>query len=158
MELIKLPRHLPGDLDLAQINQQLRDGKAKLDWSLVEEASEQALTTLIQGLDIDAITELGGDSLSEPLSLRLLKILDFPPQPPSQPQAKLFAEKIFPAPLTDKPGQTALLTTEFVPDVTADGTTEKAEDKTEVNINPTSTEKSSLLAAQKLSPGNCAIA
>ena len=157
MELIKLPRHLPGDLDLAQVNQQLRDGKAELDWSLVEEASEQDLTTLIQGLDIYAITELGGDSLSEPLSLRLLKILDSPPQPPPQPKAKksrqpgqqgkLFAEKIVAAPLTDKPGQTALLTTEFVPNVTPEDTPDRQE-----TVNPPSTEKSSLLAAKKLSP------
>jgi len=41
MELIKLPRHLPGDLDLAQINQQLRDGKAELDWSLVEAVGDR---------------------------------------------------------------------------------------------------------------------
>lgn len=41
MELIKLPRQLPGDLDLAQINQQLRDGKAELNWSLVKAVGER---------------------------------------------------------------------------------------------------------------------
>ena len=31
MKIIKLPPILPGGLDLTEINQQLRDGKAQLD-------------------------------------------------------------------------------------------------------------------------------
>ena len=160
MELIKLPRQLPGDLDLAQINQQLRDRAAELDWSLVEEASDQALATLIQGLDAEAITELGGDSLSETLAQRLINILKMAPEPapPSAPkqnqpsqQGKLFAETLVPAPLSNKPGQTALLTTEFVPNAPLEDTGDRREDKTDVKIDPPSTEQSGLLVAKKLS-------
>jgi hypothetical protein len=43
METITLPRQLPGHLDLTQINQQLRDRTAQLDWSLVEEVKDPHL-------------------------------------------------------------------------------------------------------------------
>jgi hypothetical protein len=52
MEIIKLPPVLSEDLDLAAINQQLRDGTAKLDWSEVVSAQQKYLEVLLAGLDI----------------------------------------------------------------------------------------------------------
>ena len=47
MQIIKLPPVLPGDLDLAAVNQQLRQGAAQLDWSAVVSVSEQHLAVLL---------------------------------------------------------------------------------------------------------------
>ncbi|MDJ0716752.1 MAG: DISARM system helicase DrmA [Prochloraceae cyanobacterium] len=52
MEIIKLPPVLPGDLDLAEINQQLKDGKAELDWSEVVSAQQKYLEVLLAELDL----------------------------------------------------------------------------------------------------------
>ncbi|TVQ65136.1 MAG: hypothetical protein EA366_00315, partial [Spirulina sp. DLM2.Bin59] len=84
MKTIALPSQLPSDLDLAQINQQLRDGTAQLDWSLVIEADDRHLLTLIAGLDInDHETALGIDTLSPAMGDRLTPLftqnLETPP-------------------------------------------------------------------------------
>ncbi|NEQ27362.1 MAG: hypothetical protein F6K28_51840, partial [Microcoleus sp. SIO2G3] len=52
MEIIKLPSILPGDLDLAIVNQQLREHTGQLDWSAVVSAPEPQLAILLQGLDL----------------------------------------------------------------------------------------------------------
>ncbi len=49
--IVKLPAILPGDLDLADINQQLRLHKIELDWSSVISAPESQLTVLLAGVD-----------------------------------------------------------------------------------------------------------
>ncbi|MEQ9355512.1 MAG: helicase-related protein [Coleofasciculus chthonoplastes F2-STO-03] len=60
MKAIPLPPVLPGDLNLSQINQQLRDRTAQLDWSAVVSAPEKQLTVLLAGLDLsDHADEVG---------------------------------------------------------------------------------------------------
>ncbi|MEQ9485699.1 DISARM system helicase DrmA [Coleofasciculus sp. F4-SAH-05] len=60
MKVIPLPPVLPGDLNLSQINQQLRDRTAQLDWSAVVSAPEKQLTVLLAGLDLsDHADEVG---------------------------------------------------------------------------------------------------
>ncbi|MEW6730706.1 MAG: DISARM system helicase DrmA, partial [Acidobacteriota bacterium] len=62
MKVIKLPPVLPGDLDLAEINRQLREHTVQLDWSAVESVSEKYLAILLQGLnDRDDADVLGLD-------------------------------------------------------------------------------------------------
>ena len=46
MKIISLPPILPGDLDLAEINQQIKQGNVQLDWSMVQSASEDNLAVL----------------------------------------------------------------------------------------------------------------
>lgn len=60
MMTITLPAILPGDLDLAAVNQQLRDGKAQLVWSAVVSAPESALAVLLAGLDISDDADILG--------------------------------------------------------------------------------------------------
>ena len=43
MQIIKLPRVLPGKLDLGEINGQLKSRRSSLDWSGVEVAFRKAL-------------------------------------------------------------------------------------------------------------------
>jgi len=52
MKSLRLPAILPGDLDLAAVNQQLRDRTVQLDWSAVVSVSESVLATLLNGLDL----------------------------------------------------------------------------------------------------------
>lgn len=52
-KIIELPLKLPGELDLKQINQQLKSGEAVLDWSEVSHAPQKYLKVLLNGLDID---------------------------------------------------------------------------------------------------------
>ena len=50
---VELPLKLPGELDLEQINQQLKSGEVVLDWSEVSHAPQKYLKVLLNGLDID---------------------------------------------------------------------------------------------------------
>jgi hypothetical protein len=50
---IELPPKLSGEIDLKQINQQLKAGEAVLDWSEVVYAPQKYLKVLLDGLDID---------------------------------------------------------------------------------------------------------
>lgn len=52
MKLIKLPSVLSNDIDLAEINKQLKERTAQLDWSSVESAPTKHLATLLIGLDL----------------------------------------------------------------------------------------------------------
>lgn len=52
METITLPAVLPGDLDLAEINQQLKAGQVELDWSAVQSVDREHLAVLLEGLEI----------------------------------------------------------------------------------------------------------
>ncbi|PAX51754.1 DISARM system helicase DrmA [Brunnivagina elsteri] len=49
--IIQLPSILPGDLDLATVNQQLRSHEVQLDWSGVVSAPESQLSVLLEGVD-----------------------------------------------------------------------------------------------------------
>jgi hypothetical protein len=51
MEIIKLPSVLPGELDLLNINKQLREHNVQLDWSAVVSAPESQLVVLLDGID-----------------------------------------------------------------------------------------------------------
>lgn len=51
MEIVPLPALLPGTLDLAALNQRLRDRQAQLDWSRVISAPDTALQTLLTNID-----------------------------------------------------------------------------------------------------------
>lgn len=51
MEIIKLPSVLPGELDLLNINKQLREHNIQLDWSAVVSAPESQLVVLLDGID-----------------------------------------------------------------------------------------------------------
>jgi len=57
MKIIKLPPVLPGTLDLVEVNRQLRDRTAQLDWSAVVSAPEAALAVLLNGLDLFSYSE-----------------------------------------------------------------------------------------------------
>ena len=52
-KIIELPPKLPGELDLKNINQQLRSGKVILDWSEVVYAPQKYLKVLLDNLDIE---------------------------------------------------------------------------------------------------------
>jgi hypothetical protein len=72
MQIIKLPRQEFDQMNLGEINQQLRDDKVQLDWSLVEEVSDRQLEILLQGLNIAAHeTGLGTDTISPRLCDRI---------------------------------------------------------------------------------------
>ena len=59
-KIIELPPKLPGELDLKQINQQLKAGEAVLDWSEVSHAPQKYLKVLLDGLDLDRDEECLG--------------------------------------------------------------------------------------------------
>lgn len=54
MHIIKLPSVLPGDLDLADVNKQLRQHSIQLDWSVVASANSTQLAILLEGVDLEA--------------------------------------------------------------------------------------------------------
>ena len=76
MQIIKLPRQKFDQLNLGEINQQLRDDAVQLDWSLVEEVSDRQLEILLQGLNIAAHeTVLGTDTISSRLRDRINQVI-----------------------------------------------------------------------------------
>jgi hypothetical protein len=107
MKIIKLPPILPGDLDLAAINQQLREecfthspGKrtTQLDWSSVISASEQHLAVLLAGLDLSNDAEVIGDStLSETIAGKVVQALQNSPEPVQSSRAERTKPKVIPA-------------------------------------------------------------
>ncbi|BAU14384.1 helicase domain protein [Leptolyngbya sp. NIES-3755] len=81
MKIIKLPAILPGDLDLAKINQQLLDRTAQLDWSAVVSASDSHLALLLAGLDLSDDADVLGDStLSDTIGEKIVKVLSEQPE------------------------------------------------------------------------------
>ena len=76
MNIISLPPVLPGELDLEDINHNLRSGDATLDWSQVEDASLEHLAVLLSGLDLVEHSEvLGIGTVPDELSDVLLRTL-----------------------------------------------------------------------------------
>ncbi|WP_439566644.1 hypothetical protein [Gloeocapsopsis crepidinum] len=78
MKIIKLPAILPGDLDLAIVNQQLRSRTAQLDWSAVISAPEQYLAVLLAGLDLDddaEVLDCETSTLSDTIAQKVAQVL-----------------------------------------------------------------------------------
>ncbi|MCT7970375.1 DISARM system helicase DrmA [Laspinema sp. D1] len=71
MQIIKLPPVLPEKLDLAAINRDLREGKAKLDWSRVQSAPDAVLEILLAGID----SESEGLNLDDGVSDRIIQVV-----------------------------------------------------------------------------------
>jgi hypothetical protein len=59
-KIIELTPKLPGELDLKQINQQLRSGEAVLDWSEVVHAPQKYLKVLLNSLELERDEECLG--------------------------------------------------------------------------------------------------
>ena len=121
MQIIKLPRQEFDQMNLGEINQQLRDDKVQLDWSLVEEVSDRQLEILLQGLNIAAHeTGLGTDTISPRLCDRINQVIGKLSSGKSsinsktKIQGKLLEEKFIPATNQPQDGQGVLLSTEFV--------------------------------------------
>ena len=76
METITLPAIVPGDLNLLVLNLHLRQGKVRLDWSGVQEVPADALTIMLNGLDLVKDAEaLGIETVSPPDSY-LIKLAE----------------------------------------------------------------------------------
>jgi Helicase conserved C-terminal domain len=60
VKTIKLPANLNDDLDLKQINVELRSHTAQLDWSDVVEADQENLSALLAGLDLSDDADILG--------------------------------------------------------------------------------------------------
>ncbi len=76
VNIISLPQTLPGELDLANINLHLHLGEATLDWSQVQEASEDQLAVLLADLDlVEQSDVLGIDTIPDHLSHSVLHTL-----------------------------------------------------------------------------------
>ncbi|WP_201366715.1 DISARM system helicase DrmA [Dictyobacter formicarum] len=71
METIRLGRDLGTPAELARLNKSLHAGEIRLDWRAVEPTiTPEQLVPLLRGLDpSDHIEQLGGDTLSEALSV-----------------------------------------------------------------------------------------
>lgn len=76
METFQLPPVLVGNLDLAAVNQKLRSGTAKLDWSLVNSVSGENLEVLLAGLTAQDEDVLGVDTISDRLADDILPYLE----------------------------------------------------------------------------------
>uniref|UniRef100_B8HYW1 Helicase domain protein n=1 Tax=Cyanothece sp. (strain PCC 7425 / ATCC 29141) TaxID=395961 RepID=B8HYW1_CYAP4 len=78
MKIIQLPPILPGELDLAALNQQLRERSVQLDWSAVISAPESALKVLLEGLDLgstDVLDNPDASTLSDTIGAEVVRIL-----------------------------------------------------------------------------------
>lgn len=101
MNLIKLPPVLPGNLDLAEINRQLRDRTAQLDWSAVISAPASVLAVLLEGLDLfNYSTEIGElEAIADHVIKDISQCLNQQtPQPPkSEPSPSTQTKSVKPA-------------------------------------------------------------
>jgi hypothetical protein len=85
METLKLPAILPGDLDLAHLNQKLHTNNLQLDWSAVISAPPASLTQLFQGFTTPDAPALGlhSSDIADPIAAIVLN--HFNPIPPAAP-------------------------------------------------------------------------
>ncbi|HZC05679.1 MAG TPA: DISARM system helicase DrmA, partial [Ktedonobacterales bacterium] len=103
MEIIALPPILPGTLDLVHVNQRLRAQQIQLDWSAVEDAPDDALATLLWGLDLsDHADALGIGTVPDALSSTLLSMVSKSQTGGKTPRAAL-GVKPRPLPLSWRP-------------------------------------------------------
>ncbi len=76
MDVITLPKVLPGELDLEAINRHLQSGEATLNWNEVATASQEHLAILLAGLDlVDHNEILGIETVPDELSGAVLRAL-----------------------------------------------------------------------------------
>jgi hypothetical protein len=114
MEIIKLPSVLPGELDLLNINKQLREHKIQLDWSAVVSAPESQLVVLLDGIDQveDADWLINGD-IAEKIATDIINFFNKqkPKTKKSRSKKKPLETKVTPQ-LWE---QRKLLETQFIP-------------------------------------------
>ncbi|XZO00711.1 MAG: hypothetical protein ACM65L_19655 [Microcoleus sp.] len=84
MNIIQLPAILPGNLDLAAINEQLKNGTAQLDWSSVISANEQHLAVLLNGLNLNDsddsdVIDLEKSTMSDNIAKKVVDYFNNPP-------------------------------------------------------------------------------
>lgn len=84
MNIIQLPAILPGNLDLAAINEQLKNGTAQLDWSSVISANEQHLAVLLNGLNLNDsddsdVIDLENSTMSDNIAKKVVDYFNNPP-------------------------------------------------------------------------------
>ena len=74
MNIIQLPAILPGNLDLAAINEQLKNRAAQLDWSSVISVNEQHLAVLLKGLSLDDsdVIDLENPTMSDNIAQKVV--------------------------------------------------------------------------------------
>ncbi|OKH33164.1 helicase [[Phormidium ambiguum] IAM M-71] len=137
MNIIQLPAVLPGNLDLAAINQKLKNGNTQLDWSSVVSAPERHLAILLKGLDLinDAeVLDLESSTMSDTIAAEIIRFFDnqqkktkrFTCQKPSQidpisaKQGNLFETQFIPCQTQETDGQGKLIEMQFVPTVSED--------------------------------------
>ncbi|MEG3918541.1 DISARM system helicase DrmA [Microcoleus sp. T3_A4] len=74
MNIIQLPAILPGNLDLAAINEQLKNRTAQLDWSSVISANKQHLAVLLNGLSLDDsdVIDLENPTMSDNIAQKVV--------------------------------------------------------------------------------------
>ncbi len=97
MSVVTLPRILSVELNLAELNQRLRMGQVRLDWTGVEQADAPELATLLWGLDlVDHADVLGIDTVPEPLQTQILGIVTAAPPKRPPRKAKLYEPDVLP--------------------------------------------------------------
>lgn len=89
MHIIRLPKDLPGGLDLVALNQRLRTGDVGLDWSEVEPDVQPAvLLTLLAGLNLtEHLDQLGAETVTDALAPELMALLAAAPLDMPEEQA-----------------------------------------------------------------------
>lgn len=133
MMIIQLPAILPGELDLVEINKQLRQHKIILDWSSVISAPESQLTILLEGIDlVEDAYWLGIDSsAADNIIQDIIKYTNKPKTetkksqlkkqkntnsiPQTWEQSELLATQFVPSEGKKTEGQGKLLEVQFVP-------------------------------------------
>jgi hypothetical protein len=78
MQIITLPTILPGELNLEELNKQLRQGTAQLDWSAVISAPESQLNILLNQLDLDKDADSLGveEEIAENIASDIIRYFD----------------------------------------------------------------------------------
>jgi hypothetical protein len=115
MEIIKLPSVLPGDLDLAIVNQKLREHTGQLDWSAVVSAPESQLAVLLSGLDLTNDADWLGveGAIADNVATDILRYFEQYKKKPKKSRAKKKPSETKVTPQVWEQGN--LLETQFVP-------------------------------------------
>src|SRR5258708_31393645 len=76
LQIMRLPRQLPGELDLDEVNRQLRAGEVCLDWTDVEPGIDgEQLARLCAGLNLaEHIDVIGSETISESLMPTIMAV------------------------------------------------------------------------------------
>ncbi len=106
MNSIFLPSSLPGNQDLRTLNRRLQIGEVMLDWSNVQEASPDALSTLLAGLDlVEHSEQLGLATIPESLTEAITHILSSPTHAIRRNEKPSLDEAIAPTTITEWKGE-----------------------------------------------------